>query len=167
AAEHAAAFERVFGTPHGTDLQALCHAHGIGHTKVTDPAHVNLTAAEPGMHVVEIPVSRASHRDVHALIRRRAAEVLAPSEPCPHPPRASRMGTSFATLSANSAAGSEPATIPHPANSRIRAPSCGSTCAQRRAIPHSPSPAASIHTTGPASPPRSMPSSLRIVGEGA
>ncbi|HLR96010.1 MAG TPA: 2-succinyl-5-enolpyruvyl-6-hydroxy-3-cyclohexene-1-carboxylic-acid synthase [Jiangellaceae bacterium] len=80
AAEHAAAFERIFGTPHGTDLQALCHAHGIGYTQVTDPAHVNLTTAEPGIHVVEIPVSRASHRDLHALIRRRAAEVLAQSQ---------------------------------------------------------------------------------------
>ncbi len=31
---HAAAFERVFGTPHGTDLAALCRAHGIPHRRL-------------------------------------------------------------------------------------------------------------------------------------
>ena len=34
APEHAAAFERVFGTPHGVDLAALCAATGTAHVEV-------------------------------------------------------------------------------------------------------------------------------------
>ena len=30
------AFERVFGTPHGTDVAALCAGYGVRHTRVGD-----------------------------------------------------------------------------------------------------------------------------------
>jgi hypothetical protein len=55
------------------------------------------------------------------------------------------MGTSLATLSASSAVGSEPATMPQPANSRSRVRSPELTWAHRKAMPHSPSPELSIH----------------------
>ncbi len=64
--------------------------------------------------------------------------------------RASRIGTSLASASASSASGCDPATMPQPAKSRSRAPSVGSISAQRKAIPHSPSPVASSQPTGPA-----------------
>ena len=57
------------------------------------------------------------------------------------------MGRNLAWVSASSAAGSEPLTMPPPANSRARAPS---TSAQRSAMPHSPLPCASTQPTGPA-----------------
>ena len=68
------------------------------------------------------------------------------------PPRgqdssANCMGANFACASASSAAGSEPATMPQPANSRACGPS---TSAHRRAMPHSPLPRASTQPTGPA-----------------
>ena len=63
---------------------------------------------------------------------------------------ASRIGTSFADDSATSASGSDPATMPQPAKSRIRDGSSRDTAPHRSAMPHSPSPVASIHPTGPA-----------------
>ena len=60
---------------------------------------------------------------------------------------ASRTGTNLACASASSDSGSELATIPQPANSRTVEPL---TSAERSAMPHSPSPVASIQPTGPA-----------------
>jgi TfoX N-terminal domain len=65
----------------------------------------------------------------------------------PQPSRAPRMGRNFTCASASSATGSEPATIPQPANSRAVRPE---TWAHRRAMPHSPLPSASTQPTGPA-----------------
>ena len=74
AAEHSKVFERVFGTPHGADLSALCAAYGVRHTRVPDvdglaPA---LAAPGPGMSVVEVRVDRTGRR---ALMARIAAAV--------------------------------------------------------------------------------------------
>ncbi|MGY4645473.1 2-succinyl-5-enolpyruvyl-6-hydroxy-3-cyclohexene-1-carboxylic-acid synthase [Cellulomonas sp. URHB0016] len=57
-------FERVFGTPHGVDLAALCAGYGVRHTRVGDvdgllPA---LAAPGPGLSLVEVRVDRAGRR---------------------------------------------------------------------------------------------------------
>lgn len=68
APEYRASFERVFGTPHGTGLAALCAAHGVPHTVVTD--RDKLAAAlhpEAGLRVVEIQVRRPSREWQAAL----------------------------------------------------------------------------------------------------
>lgn len=67
-------FERVFATPHGADLAALCAGYGVRHTRVSDvdgllPA---LAAPGPGLSVVEVRVDRAGRR---ALGERIADEV--------------------------------------------------------------------------------------------
>jgi len=64
AAPYASAFERVFGTPHGTDLAALCRAHGIGHERITEPERLATALRnEPsGIRLIEVPVSRADRR---------------------------------------------------------------------------------------------------------
>ncbi len=62
-----------------------------------------------------------------------------PAQPAPS---AWRMGSSFASDSASSAAGFEAATMPQPAKSRRRWGSSGSSSADRSAMPHSPSPSA-------------------------
>ncbi|MET0787812.1 MAG: 2-succinyl-5-enolpyruvyl-6-hydroxy-3-cyclohexene-1-carboxylic-acid synthase [Cellulomonas sp.] len=69
-------FERVFGTPHGANLAALCAGYGVRHTRVSDvdgllPA---LAAPGPGLSVVEVRVDRAGRR---ALGERIADEVAA------------------------------------------------------------------------------------------
>lgn len=58
------AFERVFGTPHGTDLAALCRAHGIEHETITEPERLaTALRSEPsGIRLIEVPVSRADRR---------------------------------------------------------------------------------------------------------
>ena len=69
-------FERVFGTPHGVDVAALCAGYGVRHTRVGDvegllPA---LAGPGPGLSVVEVRVDRAGRR---ALGERLAADVAA------------------------------------------------------------------------------------------
>ena len=57
----AAAFERVFATPHGADLAALCAGYGVGHRRVTDLASLRVALAAPagGVEVVEVRVPRS------------------------------------------------------------------------------------------------------------
>ncbi len=58
---YAAAFERVFGTPHGADLAALCGASGTSHTRVSSPDELAGALADPrrdGLQVIEIRTSR-------------------------------------------------------------------------------------------------------------
>jgi len=66
--------ERVFATPHGADLGALCVGYGVAHRRVEDMAalHVALAAPIVGLSVVEVVVDRADRRDLH---QRMAAAV--------------------------------------------------------------------------------------------
>ena len=70
APEHAAAFERVFGTAHGTDLGALCAAHGVPH-RLVDVASLASRLAEPshGVRVLEVRTERTRLRELHAALR--------------------------------------------------------------------------------------------------
>ena len=79
APERADVFERVFGTPHGADLSALCAAYGVRHTRVGDvdglaPA---LAAPGPGVSVVEVRVDRAGRRALMARIAEAVDEAVA------------------------------------------------------------------------------------------
>lgn len=72
--EHSDSFDRVFGTPHGTDLGQLCAAHGVEHVQV--PGHAELREAlrpKPGLRVVEVRANRgelrAVHQRLHAAVR--------------------------------------------------------------------------------------------------
>ncbi len=78
APERATDFERVFGTPTGTDLGALCRAHGIRHDLVEASADLTAAVAESprGIRVVEVRVDRGSHRQAHADLRALAAATL-------------------------------------------------------------------------------------------
>ncbi len=78
APERADRFERVFGTPTGTDLAALCRAHGVAHALAESPTEVAaaVRAVPDGLRVVEVPVDRSTHRAAHAALRALAANVL-------------------------------------------------------------------------------------------
>ena len=70
APEHAGAFERIFGTPHGVDLAALCAATDTPHVRVEradDLADALGPAA--GLRVVEATVDRTRTRALHERIR--------------------------------------------------------------------------------------------------
>ena len=81
APERAADFERVFGTPTGVDLAALCRAHGIPHDVAASPEELAaaLAARPRGTRVVEVRVDRATHRQAHADLRQLAVEALSAS----------------------------------------------------------------------------------------
>ncbi|MTE16505.1 2-succinyl-5-enolpyruvyl-6-hydroxy-3-cyclohexene-1-carboxylic-acid synthase [Nocardia aurantiaca] len=68
--QYAGVFERVFGTPHGMDLAALCAAYRVPHRQV-DPAElaVELTANAHGIRVLEVATERSSLRELHATVR--------------------------------------------------------------------------------------------------
>jgi 2-succinyl-5-enolpyruvyl-6-hydroxy-3-cyclohexene-1-carboxylate synthase len=70
-AAQADAFERVFGTPHGADLAALCRGYGVRHVRVEDLAGLRAALARPldGTSVVEVRATRDGLRDLHARIR--------------------------------------------------------------------------------------------------
>ena len=57
---HANAFERVFGTPHGTDLAAVAGAFGHRHTVARTADELAAVLPNPGgVQVIEVPTSRA------------------------------------------------------------------------------------------------------------
>jgi 2-succinyl-5-enolpyruvyl-6-hydroxy-3-cyclohexene-1-carboxylate synthase len=70
---HAAAFERVFGTPHRVDLAALAAAMGLPHTRVDD---VSALAPAQGLRLVEVRADRATLRAGHAAVRAAVAAAL-------------------------------------------------------------------------------------------
>jgi 2-succinyl-5-enolpyruvyl-6-hydroxy-3-cyclohexene-1-carboxylate synthase len=58
-ADHAVAFERVFGTPHGADLQALCAASSTPYTLASTPGQLrSALAPAAGIRVVEVRTDR-------------------------------------------------------------------------------------------------------------
>lgn len=60
---YAASFERIYGTPTGTDLAALCRAHGVDHEVVAvDDLARALSTPPVGLSVVEVPLDRATRR---------------------------------------------------------------------------------------------------------
>ena len=81
----ASAFERVFGTPHGTDLAALCSAHHTPHERVTDLGRLAAALAESthGPRVLEVPVPRAGRREEARWLRELARSAVPPRPPRP------------------------------------------------------------------------------------
>ncbi|WP_244963088.1 thiamine pyrophosphate-dependent enzyme [Nocardioides dongkuii] len=71
AEEHAGSFERLFGTPHGVDLAALCAATRTPHWRVDSLPELEHALASPhgGIEVVEAVVRRHDRRDLDARIR--------------------------------------------------------------------------------------------------
>jgi 2-succinyl-5-enolpyruvyl-6-hydroxy-3-cyclohexene-1-carboxylate synthase len=69
APEHAAGFDRVFGTPTGADLGALCAGYRVPHVLVSDRDGLAAALAPAaGPRVVEIRVGRAGLRDWQATL---------------------------------------------------------------------------------------------------
>lgn len=66
----AAVAERVFATPHGADLAALCAGYGVAHRRVADMPALHAALVEPivGRSVVEVVVDRAGRRDLHGRL---------------------------------------------------------------------------------------------------
>ncbi len=78
AADHADAFERVFGTPTGADLAAACATSGTPHRRVADRDALAGALATPagGIDVVQAGVDRSGRRALEQRLAERAQEVL-------------------------------------------------------------------------------------------
>ncbi|WP_431966845.1 2-succinyl-5-enolpyruvyl-6-hydroxy-3-cyclohexene-1-carboxylic-acid synthase [Nocardia sp. bgisy134] len=72
--QYAGVFERVFGTPHGMDLAALCAAYRIPHRQVdSQQLAAELAGHAHGLRVLEVATERSSLRELHAAVRARIA----------------------------------------------------------------------------------------------
>ena len=71
APEHAARYDKLFGTPHGVDLASLCAASRTPHWRVESLTELEHALASPagGIEVVEVVVRRDNRRDLDARIR--------------------------------------------------------------------------------------------------
>ena len=79
APEYAATFERVYATPTGADIAALCKGYGVPHRRV-EPTDLAAALEEDvsGIRVLEVPVDRAGRRDLTARIGATVRAVLRP-----------------------------------------------------------------------------------------
>jgi 2-succinyl-5-enolpyruvyl-6-hydroxy-3-cyclohexene-1-carboxylate synthase len=77
APDHAAEFDKLFGTPHGADLEALCTGLRIPHWRVRSRDELTQALANPngGIEVVEAAIRRDNRRELDERIRALAAEV--------------------------------------------------------------------------------------------
>ena len=68
---YAADFERIFGTPHGVDVAALCAATRTPHWQVDSVAELEHALASPsgGIEVVEVRVRRDNRRELDQMMR--------------------------------------------------------------------------------------------------
>ncbi|WP_067844655.1 2-succinyl-5-enolpyruvyl-6-hydroxy-3-cyclohexene-1-carboxylic-acid synthase [Nocardia lijiangensis] len=72
--QYAGVFERVFGTPHGMDLAALCAAYRIPHRQVdSEQLAAELAGHAHGLRVLEVATERSSLRELHAAVRAKIA----------------------------------------------------------------------------------------------
>jgi 2-succinyl-5-enolpyruvyl-6-hydroxy-3-cyclohexene-1-carboxylate synthase len=70
-------FERLFGTPHGTDLELLARAAGVNFQSVQTVAELREVVAAPGLVLAQVRTERPGQAAVRAALTRASAEVLA------------------------------------------------------------------------------------------
>ena len=72
---HLGAFERVFATPHGADLQALAGVHRTAYRRVGDVAGLLEVLEEPpvGLELVEVVLDRSQRRRLNEAVNAIAA----------------------------------------------------------------------------------------------
>lgn len=65
-------FERVFGTPHQVDLEAVAAAHGVGYRLLDAPGDLPKAMAGEGLRIVEARTDRNANAVLHAEMRKAA-----------------------------------------------------------------------------------------------
>jgi 2-succinyl-5-enolpyruvyl-6-hydroxy-3-cyclohexene-1-carboxylate synthase len=68
-ARFAGPFDRVFGTPHGTDIASLARAAGLPYARLERPGGLDKALAGEGLRVVEARTERAAAADLRAALR--------------------------------------------------------------------------------------------------
>jgi 2-succinyl-5-enolpyruvyl-6-hydroxy-3-cyclohexene-1-carboxylate synthase len=77
---YAGAFERLFGTPHRTDLSALCAATGTPYRRCDTEAELADALARPqhGIDVVEVRIDRGGRRELDRRLREAVERTQGP-----------------------------------------------------------------------------------------
>ena len=70
-------FEKLFGTPHGTDLAALGHAHGLDTFTVSSRSELEEALSRRGPSLIVAPTDRRGDLDVHRQLHAAVAAVTA------------------------------------------------------------------------------------------
>lgn len=65
-------FERVFGTPHQVDLEAVAAAHGVPYRRLAAAADLPKALAGEGLRIVEARTDREANAALHADLRKAA-----------------------------------------------------------------------------------------------
>ncbi|MEX2586616.1 MAG: 2-succinyl-5-enolpyruvyl-6-hydroxy-3-cyclohexene-1-carboxylic-acid synthase [Actinomycetota bacterium] len=73
-------FEKLFGTPQGTDFEQLSRSYGCGYHLISTPLDlaptVNAALDSGGVHIVEVTTSRERNVEMHRMAWQRAAAAL-------------------------------------------------------------------------------------------
>ncbi|RAS68607.1 2-succinyl-5-enolpyruvyl-6-hydroxy-3-cyclohexene-1-carboxylate synthase [Lentzea atacamensis] len=78
APEYGGSFERIFGTPHGTDLAALCAGYRIPHSTMDGQEEFRSALARPeGLRVVEVQAKRHGLRTLHQSLKSTVSTIFA------------------------------------------------------------------------------------------
>ncbi|MRK00418.1 2-succinyl-5-enolpyruvyl-6-hydroxy-3-cyclohexene-1-carboxylate synthase [Aeromicrobium sp. S22] len=77
--DYAASFERIYATPTGADIGALCAGYGVSH-RVVRPRELAEALAQDvaGLRVLEVPVDRSGRRELGERLARAAKVALKP-----------------------------------------------------------------------------------------
>ncbi|MEU8124972.1 2-succinyl-5-enolpyruvyl-6-hydroxy-3-cyclohexene-1-carboxylic-acid synthase [Spirillospora sp. NPDC049024] len=65
-------FERVFGTPHQVDLEAVAAAHGVPYRRLGAAAELPKALAGEGLRIIEARTDREANAALHADLRKAA-----------------------------------------------------------------------------------------------
>jgi 2-succinyl-5-enolpyruvyl-6-hydroxy-3-cyclohexene-1-carboxylate synthase len=71
-----ARFEKLFGTPHGSDIVAVAAAHRIDAATVDSRGELAGRLALPGPSVTRVPTNRAANVAIHAELNRAVARAI-------------------------------------------------------------------------------------------
>ncbi|WP_030168589.1 2-succinyl-5-enolpyruvyl-6-hydroxy-3-cyclohexene-1-carboxylic-acid synthase [Spirillospora albida] len=69
-------FERVFGTPHSVDFEAVAAAHGVPYRRLEAAADLSKAIAGDGLRIVEARTDREENAALHAELRHAAHEAV-------------------------------------------------------------------------------------------
>ena len=69
-------FEQLFGTPHGTDIEALAAAHGVPARTVTTTDELAVAVTTPGPSVSRVVTDRADNVRIHDRLHAAVAATL-------------------------------------------------------------------------------------------
>ncbi|MCJ0874992.1 2-succinyl-5-enolpyruvyl-6-hydroxy-3-cyclohexene-1-carboxylic-acid synthase [Streptomyces sp. AP-93] len=80
-AEHTGPFERIFGTPHSTDLSLLAEATGTPYTLLTRSQQLTDVLSGKGLRLIEVRTDRTRDTELRAALQAAAGRAVASMRP--------------------------------------------------------------------------------------